>query len=67
MGLLVSVFLSGCGSTHQQTTDIMIVDGCIIEIKGLSHASASDIQKNWSVDENCVLNTNSRMEGKDIK
>lgn len=54
--LLVSVLLAGC-SSNQQTTDIMIVDGCMIEIKGLLSETANDIEKNWRVGDDCELNS----------
>jgi len=56
IGAMLSVCLSGCSSSETKTTDILIVDGCAIEIKGISSVTADHISKNWKVGKDCQIN-----------
>lgn len=58
--LLFYVLLAGC-STHNSTADVMVVDGCMIEIKGLSATQASDIAKTWTFGDDCSLISTSEL------
>lgn len=42
---------------------MMIVDGCIIHLKGISVASADEITRTWKFDDDC----NVIIEGSDMK
>ena len=47
--------VGGCAS-KQMTADILVVDGCMIEIKGVSSLTADEIKKNWTIGDDCTLN-----------
>lgn len=51
---MLSVCLLGC-SSHSTTADILIVDGCMVDIKGISAAQAAEIAKNWKFGKDCEL------------
>ena len=51
---LLSVLLAGC-STQQTAAKIVISDGCLITIDGLSTQQADDVLRNWNIDKRCEI------------
>ena len=52
--------LAGCLPSQQGAATIMVVDGCMIKIDGVSAAQAGEITKSWDFDTNCELEVKSR-------
>ena len=61
LGFIASVFLAGCAS-QQSTAEIIVVDGCMVSIKGLSSIQADEISRSWNFNNDCVLITNSETD-----
>jgi len=60
--LLMAVFLSGCFASKQTGGEIMIVDGCIVTVKGFSGAQADEIMKTWNIDPNCSVEVKTEID-----
>ena len=58
LGLLVPVlYLAGCASSQQTGVTVLIVDGCLVEIKGLSSSRAEEIIRSWDFGDDCSVDT----------
>jgi hypothetical protein len=59
---LCALLLSG-GCSHQVTAaKIVISEGCLITIEGVSQQQAEDVIRNWDLDNGCQLEVKARSE-----
>lgn len=45
---------AGC-SSHQSSAEVMVVEGCMVSVKGLSTSQAADMTKTWEFKDNCNI------------
>ena len=54
--LLCALLMGGCGTLRDSynKSEVLIVDGCVIHIKGMKIDTASELQ-NWDFDKDCEV------------
>jgi hypothetical protein len=51
---------AGC-SSQNSSAEVMVVEGCMVSIKGLTTIQATDVTKTWEFRENCNIDTDSTL------
>jgi len=51
---MLFVLLAGCAS-QSTTAKVMISEGCVVVIEGISTAQAQDILRTWDIDPKCQV------------
>ena len=55
LAAVLPLLLCGCRASSSTAANIQVVDGCMLEITGISSEQASDIVKSWDFDKDCEL------------
>ena len=61
MAVIPTLLLSGC-SLQQTASDILIVDGCIVTIKGLSSLQTDELIKTWNIEPDCQIEVRTEVD-----
>lgn len=61
LGLIVFVLLTGCVFDKKRAIDVMIIDGCLVDIKGLTIESGKTLLNTWDIGDDCVIKTDSEI------
>lgn len=60
-GCALLLCVGGC-SHYSGQGKVTILDGCMVEITGISTLQAQDIIKTWDIDPNCQVEVNTNLE-----
>ena len=63
IALVCALHLVGCAS-QQTTAKIMIVDGCLVTIEGLSSQQADMVMRDWDLNTDCEIEVKTKSGGK---
>ena len=60
--IVLASVLGGCASQHQSGAKILVSDGCMVSVEGLSAAQADDLMKTWEFADDCSLKVKMKAE-----
>ncbi len=58
----LAVCLSACGVSQQRTNTVIVSEGCMVYVDGLTLTQTQELLRTWSFDDGCKIEISTAIE-----